>query len=185
MIPLWAISGIAAASVAGFAGYQIGAGIVQAKLDRERAAWAEIRVTAAEAAADWERKARAADEQARNTEHTWLAAARAIDQDGAQHAEKLRADSDRAGAAVVGLRAQLGAVVAESTRVAEASASAADARERQAAGEATRMFADLLGSCHERSAARARYADAAGGAGARCQRWGESLTIDDSGIKGD
>lgn len=171
--------GLAAVMVAGalyIKGRSDGAAPVEAKLERERAGWARERQNAAQIAADWERQARAAQEREHQKERTWLAAARAIDQDGAQHAETLRAAAGRADAAVVGLRAQLGAVVAEAARAADASASAAAARERQAAAEAARVLADLLGRCHERSSARARFADAAAGAGARCERFVDALT---------
>jgi hypothetical protein len=183
MIPLWAISGLAGAGIAGFLGYQVGSGIVQGRLDRERAAWAEIRVSAAQAAADWERKAREADARERDLERMRTDIARAIDHDATKQAEKLRADAGRAGAAVLGLRAQLGAVVADAARAAEAGARAADAGQREATAAATGMLAELLERCHVRSVARAVFADAAAAAGERCERWADALITNDSGVR--
>jgi hypothetical protein len=167
---------VAGVGVAYIKGRSDGAAPVVAKLERERTAWQTERARAAELALDWEQTARAAEAKARQTETTWHAAARAIDQDGATHAETLRAAAGRADAAVVGLRAQLGAVVADAASAAEAGASAANANQRKAAAEATRVLADLLGRCHERGAARAIYADAAAAAGERCERWAEAVS---------
>jgi hypothetical protein len=166
---------VAGVGVAYVKGRSDGAAPVVAKLERERAGWQTERARAAELALDWEQTARAAEAKARQTENTWHAAARAIDQDGANHAETLRAAAGRADAAVVGLRSQLGAFVAESARSAEAGASAADAQQRAAAAEAARVLAELLARCHERGAARARYADEAAAAGERCERWGDAI----------
>jgi hypothetical protein len=172
---LWAISGLAAAALAGFSGYQVGSSIVQHRLDRERAAWAHERAAAATLAADWERKARAADARERDRERMWTDVARSIDRDGQAQAEKLRADAGRAGVAVVGLRAQLGAVVADAARAADAGADTADARQREATVAATGVLAELLERCHVRSVARAVFADAAASAGERCERWGDAI----------
>jgi hypothetical protein len=179
VIPLWAISGLAAAAAAAaigtYAGYQLGSGSVTITLERERAAWAEERAKAAVATAEWQGKANKAEAAYRNQERTWLDVARSIDSDGLQTAEKLRASSGRADAAIVGLRSQLGAVVADAARASQTCSGATDARERQAAAETTRVFADLLGSCHERGRARALYADQAAAAGASCERWAGAL----------
>src|SRR4051812_11315439 len=77
-------------------GFKAGALSVQVVLEKEPA-------QAATATAEWQAKARAADEQARNTERTWLEAARSIDRDGIQTAEKLRTAVARADLAGVGL----------------------------------------------------------------------------------
>lgn len=172
---LIALAVVAAVGVVYVKGRSDGAAPAMAKLERERGAWASERAKAAEAAADWQQLARAAEQQARNTERTWLEAARSIDRDGIQTAEKLRAAVARADAAGVGLSAQLGAVVADAARAAEAGASAADARQRQAAAEASRVLAELLGRCDGRIRTVARYADQAAAAGTACERWAQAL----------
>lgn len=175
MIPLWAISGLAAAALAGVAGWKACGYAKDAQIERERAGWAEERAQAAVRYADAAASAIKAEQRERDKEKLWSDVARSIDNDGNAQAEKLRATAGRADAAVVGLRAQLGAVVADAARAAEAGASAADARQRQAAAEATGVLAELLGQCHDSSRARALYADRAATAGARCERWGDAI----------
>lgn len=174
-IPLWAITAAGAGIVAGAVGFRFGSLGPTATLERERAAWAQERAAAAVLRAEWEGKARKAEGQAREIEHRWLTVARAIDTDGAKHAETLRVAAGRADAAVVGLRAQLGAVVAEAARSAEAGASAADARQRAAAAEAARVLAELLAGARAGDRARSGYADAAAAAGERCERWADEV----------
>jgi hypothetical protein len=147
----------------------------RADLNAEKAERSDEKAKAATVTAEWQGIARKAEQKARDTENTWLSVARAIDQDGATHAEKLRTAVGRADAAVVGLRAQLGAVVADSARAAEAGASAADAAIRQAAAETARVSAGLLDACHTAGIARAGYAVAAGAAGERCERWATTI----------
>lgn len=144
--------------------------------ERERAGWEREKAKAAEIALDWEQQARAADEKARNTERTWLEAARSIDRDGQAQADKLRAAVARADAANVGLHAQLGAIVAEAARNAEASADSADARVSQATATAAVVYSKLLRIAYERGAERAAFADAARQAGLACQRWASELS---------
>lgn len=148
---------------------------LEAQMERERGAWATERANAATITAEWQEKARAADERERDRERMWNDVARTIERDGAATAERLRGTLARANAAGLGLSVRLGAVVADAARAAEASASTADARERQAAAETTRVLADLLGRCHERGRSRAEFADRAAAAGEACQRWVETL----------
>jgi NADH dehydrogenase/NADH:ubiquinone oxidoreductase subunit G len=176
LISIWAISGLAAGAIGLLAGIKMTSIVDEAKLARKEQAWAEERAQAATLTAEWQGKARQAIEERARTERTWLEAARSIDRDGIQQADKLRTAVARADAANVGLSAQLGAVVADAARAAEASASAADARERQIAAETARMLSELLGRCHGRSTAVARFADAAADAGSACERWATELT---------
>jgi chromosome segregation ATPase len=92
VIPLMAHSGIAAAVVAGFAGWQYGTSVEGAKLERARTAWAEERA----GAADQHSKALRSEIEAHNRTRNELEA------DHANHeAERavLRADAARAAAA--------------------------------------------------------------------------------------
>ncbi len=169
---------IAVAFAAGWlrhSGFKAGAASVQSVLDRERRERADEKVVAAQIAADWEAKARAADARERDRERMWNDVARSIDRDGTQNADKLRAAVARASAAGLGLSAELDAARADAARASEAGASAADARQRAATAETARVFTELLGRCHERGRARASFAEQAAAAGSACERWAEAL----------
>lgn len=175
MIPFWALSGLSAAAIAGFAGYKLGHGVEELYLRDQQVKWGNERAQAANETIEWQTKARAAESRERDKERMWNDIARSIDADGTKTADKLRTAVIRSDAVGVGLHSQLASIVAESARVAEASASAADARERQAAAQTTRMLANVYGECERTNRARNLFADQASDAGQACQRWAVSL----------
>lgn len=163
---LVALAIVAAIGAVYVKGRSDGAAPAEAKLERERAGWAQERVKAAELS-------RQASEAARATEAAWAASAARIQAEGEQRHAQLTADADRARRAAGSLRDALDIATHALRRgTAEAPATAAECA---AAHDAARVRADVLGSAIERAGILAAAADAAHAAGAACERSYDAL----------
>jgi hypothetical protein len=179
MIPLWAISGLAAGAIAASGGYWVGSTLVQSKLDRERASWAHERTKAAEIHA----QALDAEIRAHNATRTELDAIHAN-----AEADRAISQAQAASAAAVADAAQRSAgrlrdALETHRLVTSAALDAAGATGQcQAATEAAAVLRGLLGRLDAAAggladAARASSADAdtQHAAASECARIGDAM----------
>ncbi|KTT18010.1 hypothetical protein NS331_16610 [Pseudacidovorax intermedius] len=141
--------------------------VLKARADTANAQrdYAAFRSTQAEAG-------RLAERAARAQEATWRTAFEKEARDGQARIDLARADADRAGAALDGLRRQLSAVLAAERGTAGGAQPAAAG---PAAGSALDLLADMLSGGGTALVDLARFADAAHAAGLTCQRSVEAL----------
>lgn len=128
--------------------------------------YAAYRATQAEAG-------RLAERAARAQESTWRTAFEKEARDGQARINLARADADRAGAALDGLRRQLSAVLAAERG---APSGAQPTAAGPAAGTALDLLADMLSGGGAALVELAGFADAAHSAGLTCQRSAGALT---------
>ncbi|WP_354328426.1 MULTISPECIES: DUF2514 family protein [Variovorax] len=118
---------------------------------------------------------RLAERAARTHEQTWRARVDGVIQDGQEQIARARDDADRAGAAERRMRAQLAAFRAA---VRAASAAPTIAGGSPPAEAALDLLTDLLSGSGAALRELGRFADAAHGAGAICERSYDAMTME-------
>jgi hypothetical protein len=152
MIPLWAISGVGAAVVAGLGAFSLASKLGDAKLARAEAGWAQERAVAASLAASASETYRAKE----NFDRDQLDKVQA---DGQAKLTAALAARDAADRRAAGLRSTADTALNSLRRgTAEAPATAAECA---AADTAARVFRDLFGRASDVAGVLAAYADAA------------------------